>query len=119
MFFAMKKVEYLGHVITGEEVATNPSKIEEIKKLASSFYTQTIEGIFGIRYYRRFIKSFAMVSQPLNALLKKNSFKWSNAAEVAFVKLKQAMMEAPVLGLPDFDQEFIIETDASCNGIGV
>ncbi|GKC84985.1 retrotransposon-related protein [Tanacetum coccineum] len=117
--FAMKKVEYLGHVITGEEVATNPSKIEAIKKLASSFYTQTIEGIFGIRYYRRFIKSFAMVSQPLNALLKKNSFKWSNAAEVAFVKLKQVMMEAPVLGLPDFDQEFVIETDASCNGIGV
>ncbi|GKF15165.1 putative mitochondrial protein, partial [Tanacetum coccineum] len=88
--FAVKKVECLGHVITRE-------------------------GLTG--YYRRFIKSYAMVSQPLTALLKKNSFQWSNAAEVAFEHLKRSMMEAPVLGLPDFDQEFIIETDPSGTGI--
>ncbi|GKA21125.1 putative mitochondrial protein [Tanacetum coccineum] len=111
-------LEYLGHVITGEGVATDPSKIKAIKNWPIPSALKQLRRFLGLTgYYRRFIKSYAMISQPLNALLKKNSFQWSNAVEVAFEKLKQAMMEALVLGLPDFDQEFVIETDASATGI--
>ncbi|GJX58361.1 retrotransposon-related protein [Tanacetum coccineum] len=117
--FAVKKVEYLGHVITGEGVATDPSKIEAIKNWPVPSNLKQLRGFLGLTgYYRRFIKRYAMVSQPLTALLKKNSFQWSNVAEVAFEHLKRAMMEASVLRLPDFDQEFVVETDASGTGIG-
>ncbi|GJZ12877.1 reverse transcriptase [Tanacetum coccineum] len=106
------------HVITGEGVATDPSKIKAIKNWPIPSALKKLRRFLGLTgYYKRFIKSYAMISQPLNALLKKNSFQWSNAVEVAFEKLKQAMMEALVLGLPDFDQEFVIETDASATGI--
>ncbi|GJR80399.1 putative mitochondrial protein [Tanacetum coccineum] len=60
------------------------------------------------------------ISQPLTTLLKKNAFKWNVAAELAYNQLKKAMMEAPVLvALPNFDQEFVVETYASGTGIGV
>ncbi|GJS58032.1 putative mitochondrial protein [Tanacetum coccineum] len=53
------------------------------------------------------------------ALLKKNAFKLNDAAELAYNQLKKAMMEAPVLALPNFDQEFVIKTDASGTRIRV
>ncbi|GKA97887.1 putative reverse transcriptase domain-containing protein, partial [Tanacetum coccineum] len=84
--FGVPQVEYLGHVISAEGVATNPSKIQARRLVAH---------------------------QPLTTLLKKNLFGWNAQAEGAFQVLKQAMVEAPVLTLPDFHSEFTIETDAS------
>nr|GEZ69020.1 retrotransposon-related protein [Tanacetum cinerariifolium] len=69
-------------------------------------------------YYRRFIKNYASISQPLTTLLKENAFKWSVSAKLAYNQWKKAMMEAPVLGLHNFAQEFVVETDASGTGIG-
>ncbi|GKB42961.1 retrotransposable element Tf2 [Tanacetum coccineum] len=67
---------------------------------------------------RRFIKGFASLSRPLTQLLKKNAFKWTPEAQLSFEALKKAMVEAPVLGLPDFKEHFMIETDALGVGLG-
>lgn len=69
-------------------------------------------------YYRRFIRDYAAISHPLTALLKKNAFVWGDSADFAFEELKKAMTHAPVLKMPNFDEPFIIETDASGCGIG-
>lgn len=58
-------------------------------------------------------------SQTLTKLLKKESFHWNDEATQSFLHLKQALVPAPVLRLPNFAQKFTIETDTSDKGIGV
>jgi len=69
-------------------------------------------------YYRRFIQSYGVICRPLFDALKKNSFIWSASQDLAFTQLKQIMSSPPVLALPDFSQPFVLEADASGNGIG-
>ena len=60
-----------------------------------------------------------MISKPLTMLLKKCvPFVWTPSVDKAFQLLKQALTEAPVLGIPDFAKPFTLETDASDLGMG-
>nr|GEW17370.1 hypothetical protein [Tanacetum cinerariifolium] len=113
------QVEYLGHVIFAQGVATNPAKIEAMVKWHVPTSLKQLRGFLGLTgYYRRFIKGFAMISRPLTWLLKKGAYEWNSAAQSAFRALKQAMISASVLKFPDFTKEFTIETYASGGGIG-
>jgi hypothetical protein len=55
---------------------------------------------------------------PITECLKAKVFKWTPAANAAFQLIKQKMIKAPVLKLPDFSQIFEISCDASQVGIG-
>jgi len=64
--------------------------------------------------------NYGKLAQPLTSLLKKEAaFQWNEAAEEAFTALKMALTRAPVLALPNFAEQFVIETNASGSGIGV
>ena len=45
-------------------------------------------------------------------------FEWMMKHQEAFDALKEALSTAPALGYPDFSREFILEIDASLNGLG-
>ncbi|GJR90562.1 reverse transcriptase [Tanacetum coccineum] len=99
----VSQVEYLGHIISAQGVSTDPAKIEAMQKWPTLTTIKQLRGFLGLTgYYRRFIKNCAIISQPLTALLKKNAFKWNESAKMAYQQLKKAMMEAPVLALPNF-----------------
>ena len=52
-------------------------------------------------------------------LTEKDAFSWTLEETQAFEQLKEAMRKAPLLTTPDIKKTFIVECDASGNGIGV
>ena len=67
----------------------------------------------------KFVKHYAIISKPLTNLLKKSvPFVWTADTETSFQTLKQALVTAPVLALPDFSLPFSVETDTCGVGIG-
>ena len=70
-------------------------------------------------YYRRFIDGFAELASPLTNLTKKSvRFRWSEDCETAFEELKLRLVSAPVLGMPNDNDKFVLDTDASDVAIG-
>ncbi|KAF5468987.1 hypothetical protein F2P56_013092, partial [Juglans regia] len=108
------EVEYLSHIISKEEVKADPMKISAMIEWPIPKTPKALRGFLGLTmYYRKSIKGYVSIAAPLTALLKKNSFTWTEEANQAFIALKATMTTPPVLGLPNFSKMFVVECDAS------
>jgi transposase InsO family protein len=118
--FAKAELSYLGHKISAEGVATEDDKIKTVQEWPIPVSVKELRGFLGLAgYYRKFVQHFGLISRPLTDLLKKGTpFLWTTTVDTAFRTLKRALVEAPVLALPNFAKKFVIETDASGTGIG-
>ena len=115
-----QEVEYLGHIISPNGVIADPGKIINMKSWPTPTNTTSLRGFLGLTgYYQKFIENYGSIAALLTKLLKKDGFKWSSEADEAFQRLKQAMVQALVLALPDFSKLFIVEANALGNGLGV
>ena len=109
----------MGHVISEAGVAMDPDKVQAVKDWPTPRTVRALRGFLGLAgYYRKFIRDFGSITAPLTKLLKKEGYRWSEEANTAFQALKTALSTAPVLHMPDFSQDFIVDVDASGSGFG-
>jgi hypothetical protein len=117
--FGQESVAYLGHVISADGVAMDRHKVQAVLDWPLPKSARAVRGFLGLAgYYRRFIRDFGARAAPLTALLTKEGFKWTDATTTAFRELQRALTTTPVLQLPAFDREFVVECDASGSGFG-
>ena len=120
--FASPQVTYLGHCIIQQGVSPDPTKLTAVAEIPLPSNIKEVRTFLGLTgYYCRFIPNYATVAQPLTKLTSKeycNNFVWTDECTAAFDKLKQLLCSAPILCYPDFDREFILQTDASDVGLG-
>lgn len=110
----------MGHIISDKGVATDPAKLQHIKQWLVPTNIKEVHNFLGLAgFYRKFVRYFAIISKPLTKLLKKHTlFVWTSEHQQAFETLKQALILAPVLALPDFSTPFCIYIDVCHIGIG-
>jgi hypothetical protein len=79
-----------------------------------------LHGFLGLtRYYRKLVQNYGKIVAPHTSILKNNAFTWNSVGDHALQVWKDFMCSTPILELPDFTKTFVLECDASRNGIGV
>ncbi|GJX46005.1 putative reverse transcriptase domain-containing protein [Tanacetum coccineum] len=118
--FWISIVQFLGHVIDSQGIHVDPAKIEAVKNWASPTTPTEVRQFLGlVGYYRRFIKDFSKIAKSLTELTQKNKkYIWGEDQESAFQLLKQKLCEAPILALPEGNDDFVVYCDASHQGLG-
>jgi hypothetical protein len=119
-FFFKDKIPFLGHVVSRKEIHTDPEKLRTIKEFPVPKDLMQLQGFIALAsYYRKFVKGFSSIAEPLNRLLKKNTpYIWSKDQHDAFEKFKTCLMTPPILAYPNFGKSFILYTDASTFALG-
>ncbi|GKB63451.1 putative reverse transcriptase domain-containing protein [Tanacetum coccineum] len=118
--FWLREVQFLGHVINGNGIHVDPSKIEAVKNWKAPRTPTEVRSFLGLAgYYRRFIENFSKIAKSLTILTQKSkTFDWGEEQELAFQTLKDKLCNAPVLALPDGPEDFVVYCDASGIGLG-
>ncbi|KAD4981870.1 hypothetical protein E3N88_18541 [Mikania micrantha] len=118
--FWLREVQFLGHVINSDGIHVDPAKIEAIKNWDVPTTPTEIRSFLGLAgYYRRFISNFSKIALPLTKLTQKSEpFVWTQKQEEAFQTLKQRLCNAPILTLPEGNDDFVVYCDASHHGLG-
>ena len=129
-FFFREEIEYLGHVVSGKGISTNPKKIEAVSKWPTPRTVYDVRSFLGfVGYYRRFIKNFSRITKPIREVItglenqskraaKKTYIEWTDAADTAFEHLKAMCVSTPILAYPNYQLPFTLHTDSSTDGLG-
>ena len=119
---AYRRLEYLGHQVGDGQLLTEEAKVKKIRDARRPQNKTELMSFLGlVGYYRKFVPNFSKIATPLTDKLKSkepNLIEWNGDCQQAYERLKAALCEDPVLQLPNWDQPFIVRTDASDRGLG-
>lgn len=120
MKIAVNEVKYLGHVFSEDKITPDSDRIEAIKQMGEPRDKTDLQKFLGVvNYVRQFIVNLAEITAPLRELLKKNVvFNWTATHSEAIKKIKEAIVNAPILVPFDETKDIQIQSDASKHGLG-
>ncbi|XP_058774547.1 uncharacterized mitochondrial protein AtMg00860-like [Vicia villosa] len=118
--FWLSKVSFLRHVISGDGIVVDPSKVDAVLQWEAPKLVSEIRSFLGLAgYYQRFIEGFSKLALPLTQLTcKGKAFVWDIQCEESFTELKKRLTMAPILILPNPEESFVVYCDASKLGLG-
>ena len=97
--FWLKEVSFLGHIVSVEGIKVDPVKIEAVVNWKPPRNITEVRSFLGlVGYYWRFVQGFSVVASSLTRLLRKGvKFEWDDKCQSSFERLKEILVEAPVL----------------------
>jgi hypothetical protein len=111
------KVEFLGRTVGPEGLGLSSNDVRVVVDWPVPTCSKDVERFLGlVNYHRMFISDYAGRSRALYEIVK--DYQWGDDQDTAFLDLKEALMSAPVLGLPNRNDPFVLDTDASDKAIG-
>ncbi|KAM2682004.1 hypothetical protein EV2_013615 [Malus domestica] len=118
--FMVKQSIVLGHIISEKGIEVDKSKIDLVRHLPSPTSVREVRSFLGhAGFYRRFIKDFSKITQPLCRLLQKEvAFEFNKECETTFKTLKDMLTLAPIIMPPNWSLPFELMCDASDYAIG-
>ena len=118
--FFSKEIQYLGHILSATGIQPLPSKTHAIQNMKPPTTPKQVRAFLGlVGYYRKFIKGFAKIAKPLTLLTRQQvKFDWTPTHDAAFLQLKDAIVQAPILHYPNPTKKYIAYTDASDDACG-
>ncbi|GEM09729.1 retrotransposon polyprotein [Rhodotorula toruloides] len=119
-FFGFSQIRQLGHRVSGVLLGIDDNKIVAVKTWPAPTTVKELQVWLGFTgYFRKFIPNYGAITRPLTRLLGKDTpWQWTKECQEAFEKLKDLLLNAPVLGQPDYHLPFELSTDASVRGLG-
>jgi hypothetical protein len=117
--FHQTEIPYLGLIICENSIEMDPKKVERILAWQTPNKKKELQSFLGfINFYRRFIKDFAKIAQPLHRLTGKVPWEWTPDCEAAFCQLLRQVTSAPILQIANLELKYIVEADTSNFAIG-
>ena len=121
--FATDKIKYLGFEVSDGSVFPGPKGLEKIDQFPVPRTPKKLQEFLGMcQFYARFIPNYASLAAPLTDIscysLPKFKRVWNETLESAFHRLRNNLLEANWLSLPDMNKEFMLDIDASGTAMG-
>src|SRR6266498_3459338 len=118
--FAKKQLKYLGFIVGEFGIKPDPEKVRAIVDQPAPTNQTQIRLFLGmIGFFRNHIQGFSTIAGPMtNLLAKEVLYVWGSEQQQAFERLKQIISTVPILMHLNFNQQFILYTDASKEGLG-
>lgn len=118
--FKKEEIDFLGFTISDNTYKIMQDKIKALDLIKRPTTIKQLQKFLGFcNYFRKFIENYANITDPLYKLTSiKTKFKCESIHEDTFNKLITILKSPKILTIPNFENDFILYTDASNGGLG-
>ena len=119
--FGQVKIQFLGHLVIKKGLQPLPDTCKTVQEFPRPKTIKQVLSFWGLSgYFRCFVKDHSTKATPLTNLTKKDiKVEWTDLCQKAFDQLKEALTTPPILAFPQYNDPFVLATDASDESVGM